>query len=59
MCSAPAERDAHYVRDASFGRDVRFAREKAEHIIFPRQPAAVGSRGLLRKAGWKVLKIVL
>ena len=31
MCSAPAERDAHFVRDVSFGSDVRFARE-AEHI---------------------------
>ena len=27
MCSAPAERDAHFVRDVSFGSDVRFARE--------------------------------
>jgi len=32
MCSAPAERDAHFVRDVSFGSDVRFAREDAEHI---------------------------
>ena len=32
MCSAPAERDAHFVRDVSFGNDVRFAREDAEHI---------------------------
>ena len=32
MCSACAERDAHFVRDASFGSDVRFAREDAEHI---------------------------
>ena len=27
MCSACAERDAHFVRDVSFGNDVRFARE--------------------------------
>jgi len=27
MCSAPAERDAHFVRDVAFGSDVRFARE--------------------------------
>ena len=32
MCSACAERDAHFVRDVSFGSDVRFAREDAEHI---------------------------
>ena len=32
MCSAPAEREAHFVRDVSFGSDVRFAREDAEHI---------------------------
>ena len=32
MCSAPAERDAHFVRDVSFGNDVRYAREDAEHI---------------------------
>ena len=32
MCSAPAERDAHCVRDVAFGSDVRFAREDAEHI---------------------------
>jgi len=32
MCSARAERDAHFVRDAAFGSDVRFAREDAEHI---------------------------
>ena len=32
MCSAYAERDAHFVRDVSFGSDVRFAREDAEHI---------------------------
>ena len=32
MCSAPAERDAHFVRDVSFGSDVHFAREDAEHI---------------------------
>ena len=32
MCSAPAERDAHCVRDVAFGSDVRFAREYAEHI---------------------------
>ena len=32
MCSAPAERDVHFVRDVSFGSDVRFAREDAEHI---------------------------
>ena len=32
MCSACAERDAHFVRDVSFGNDVRFAREDAEHI---------------------------
>ena len=27
MCSACAERDAHFVRDVAFGSDVRFARE--------------------------------
>ena len=32
MCSACAERNAHFVRDVSFGSDVRFAREDAEHI---------------------------
>ena len=32
MCSAYAERDAHFVRDVAFGSDVRFAREYAEHI---------------------------
>ena len=32
MCSAPAERDAHFVRDVCFASDVRFAREDAEHI---------------------------
>ena len=32
MCSASAEREAHFVRDVSFGSDVRFAREDAEHI---------------------------
>jgi len=32
MCSAPAERDVHFVRDVSFGNDVRFAREDAEDI---------------------------
>ena len=32
MCSAPAERDAHFVRDVAFGSDVRFAREDAEHV---------------------------
>lgn len=28
MCSAYAERDAHFVRDVAFGRDVHFVREK-------------------------------
>ena len=32
MCSAPAERDAHFVHDVCFASDVRFAREDAEHI---------------------------
>ena len=32
MCSACAERDAHFVRDVCFASDVRFAREDAEHI---------------------------
>jgi len=32
MCSAPAERDAHFVRDVCFASDVRFARKDAEHI---------------------------
>ena len=32
MCSAPAERDAHFVRDVAFGSDVHVAREEAEHI---------------------------
>ena len=31
MCSACAERDAHFVRDVCFASDVRFARV-AEHI---------------------------
>ena len=29
MCSAPAERDAHFVHDVCFASDVRFAREDA------------------------------
>ena len=32
MCSACAERDAHFGRDVCFASDVRFAREDAEHI---------------------------
>ena len=32
MCSAPAERDVHFVRDVAFGSDVHFVREDAEHI---------------------------
>ena len=32
MCSAFAERDAHFVRDASCGRDERFARDGTHRI---------------------------
>ena len=52
MCSAFAERDAHFVRDASFGREVRSAREQGTHRIIARvsehHHCAIGKTSLAR-----------
>ena len=54
MCSACAERDAHFVRDASFGRDVRLrawggtrhiTASKASYITVPKGTTSLARQG--------------
>ena len=53
MCSAYAERDAHFVRDVCVASDVRFAREDVEHIT------SLGANGAIHHYGEAITSLRL